>query len=445
MPASLFDSVSTRLLADDKKLLAQTAVPIVTVSATFRDKVEAQHRHDDAIDETEVVFSRAHYSMAIALAIAAWGGTTANARKAWLIDPSNYVTRRDWGKLEISETLGRILARQPALAWLKQNIVDRYARNNKLPITSAIAGPLLEMCAGVEQPIISLHDQTGNILAGIGKKVIQVVTDPYVRAQYVEHADLATMRFCVFDENTRTEFFEVAAAHGKSVRPEQVIVTGPPIDPRIVAAGAQKSSTAWQKRPLRLLLTTGGLGTNKDELQNILNMLLPLTRAGARPLPVHLLYYAGTNLDHAAMVKRRARQAGVRLSPIEAHDAGLRLIYADDVVTANNLLIRYGFPWADIVVTKPSGDMAYDAAVAGAALLFLRPWGVWENAVESVFLQNGIARRAQSQDIITQLHSLTTRFGADPWLQTAMAATAELPLNYRRGCQNILQSWKVSP
>jgi hypothetical protein len=83
--------------------------------------------------------------------------------------------------------------------------------------------------------------------------------------------------------------------------------------------------------------------------------------------------------------------------------------------------------------------MAYDAAMSGAALLFLQPWGVWESAVESVFLQFGIARRAQVHSIVTQLHSLTTRFGDDPWLQTAMVATTKLPPTYTRGCQNILQ------
>jgi hypothetical protein len=57
-------------------------------------------------------------------------------------------------------------------------------------------------------------------------------------------------------------------------------VTGPPIDPRIVACNQTKK--IWTKdRPLKICLTTGGLGTNKPENKRILEQLLPVLKQQA--------------------------------------------------------------------------------------------------------------------------------------------------------------------
>jgi hypothetical protein len=435
MPAkSLLDDALVRILEEDQFILARTQFPIVTVSASFRDIVELQHTVQDVINQPDVVFSRAHYSMALAVAVAAWGKELVNREKAWLVDPTNYVSKEDWKRIAFSETIGRLMARNDLFAWLKKNILDKYGRR-KLPITAAITGPLLFLCQDIKRPIISLHDQAGNILANTGQTIVQVVTDPFVRPEYLQHAELKTMYYCVFDEKTRFDFLELAEAMGKKVDPERVVVTGPPVDPRIVVSREGKNAASWHHRPLHLLLTTGGLGTNKEELGKILRQLLPLCRKSSCQL--QLTYYAGTNADHAEMVKRIAKTAKIKLGGITDDQAKLRLLYADDVVTANQLLIQYGFPWADLIITKPSGDMAYDAVAAGCPLLLLEPWGEWEKSIQQTFLNLGLARTAEIKDIAAQLRLLTHPDG-EVWLDSALSKVLSLPSTYLRGAHNIL-------
>ena len=97
MPNALLDEVTERLLDHDRELLATTHYPIVTLAASFRDVVEEQGSLPDSRDHQDVVFSRAHFSMALGVAVAAWGSDgTPRPEKAWLIDPTNYVRHKDW-------------------------------------------------------------------------------------------------------------------------------------------------------------------------------------------------------------------------------------------------------------------------------------------------------------------------------------------------------------
>lgn len=454
---NLFDSNTENLLLADQLLLEQTRVPIVTVSASFRDDIELQHKIQDDINHPDVTLSRAHYSMALGVAVQAWGTDqvtetrTGNrsgqqhilpsaAKKAWLVDPTNYVSNADWSRVAFAETVGRILARHSFLNWVKQNLLDRFLRQN-FPLTKNITPGLLFLTQNIQKPILSLHIVAGNILASSNKTVVQVVTDPHVRADYLQYAQLPTMTYCVFDDNTRYEMLEMAQAMGKKLDPERVIVTGPPIDPRIIAARTGKKPDSWRRRPLRVLLTTGGLGTNKPELAELLQQLLPLTRRGGRRKgqgAIQLMYYAGTNADHVKMVAELAKAARVTIGDLDDSRASLRVIQNDDIVDANNLLLMHGFPWADAVYCKPSGDMAYDAAVAGCALLFLTPWGEWEYNVQAVFTQLGIGRVADLKHADEQLLETINRDYDTPWLESALTKAHNLPPLFSRGAQNIL-------
>ena len=51
---------------------------------------------------------------------------------------------------------------------------------------------------------------------------------------------------------------------------------------------------------------------------------------------------------------------GLKVGDLDDEEAEVRILYADNLVEANELMIEYMFPWADGVMTKPSGDMAYD-------------------------------------------------------------------------------------
>ena len=458
MQASLLNARLARALSKDKKLLMETQVSIVTVSATFRRSklffsdlyADTQTTIDD--ESSDVVFSRAHYSMALAIAIQAWMKKKyeisfhrdrashlvfpeAIPSEAWFVDPTNYVPSSQWKKIAFTEFLGKLIARTPILKTIKDEI-DKRGRK-ELPIRSAIIPPLLHLFAHVHRPIISLHNETGNVLAGVGKKVLQVITDPYVRNEYLDYAHLSTMRFAVFDEKTKTDTIERAKLLNKKLDPDRVIVTGPPIDPRIVACASHKNPLGHTQRPLRICVTTGGLGTNKQEISQALHELMDFLRM--RPHPVQLVMYAGTHRDFTKMVIQIAHEEHI---PIENHqntDAKLRLLFSDHIVDANELLIKYAFPWADCFITKPSGDMAYDAVASGASVLFLNSWGVWEDHVRDVFEQKEIGRVAELSEIKKQIEALLIPVDGESWFSSAMRRAQEIDPLFLRGAERILQ------
>src|SRR5690606_9386615 len=123
MPKSLQNRVTAKLLKEDQELLAKTQFPIVTLSASFRDIVEAQHQLADSLNHPDIVLSRAHYSMAYGVAIEAWGSDDPAPAKAYLVDPTNYVNAEDWPNVAFTERVGKVLARHPLLTWVKKEIL----------------------------------------------------------------------------------------------------------------------------------------------------------------------------------------------------------------------------------------------------------------------------------------------------------------------------------
>lgn len=456
----LFDPQLEKTYQQDKKLLEQTQLPILTVSATYQEDLKGFHGLKEQDTTTDIVFSRAHYSMALGAAVQAWGKTI-DPKKAWLVDPTNYVQKKDWKSVQITEIIGKILARIPFLKKLK-DLVDQFGRQ-KLPILDSITPPLIYLTQDLDQPILSFHIAAGNILARQGKKVFQMITDPHVRSDYLAQAHQPNISYLVFDQKTKTEFLEKAALEGKPINPEQaqqkVIVTGPPIDPRIIAA--RKNKTAWRSGPLKLCLATGGLGTNKAEIKQILTQLLPELRK--RPSPYQLLIYAGTHQDIYQMVKKLAAQERVALNEISLADPAqfkpggklklkphhqisnrLNLIYHPQIIDANELLIRYGFPWADGFISKPSGDMAYDAVASGSFLLTLQEWGEWEHNIRQIFEEKRIARPAQTKQIVAQLKTLASAQGkSQSWIEQAMHQAQSIDPLFLNGVKRIIETVKA--
>ncbi len=457
MSSGLLNHQTVSLLEKDKHILERTRFPIVTVSATFREDLKQFYGmvHDPLM--RDVVFSRAHFSMAFGVAVHAWMSSGADRECplsekitapcdtaiAWLVDPTNYVRSEDWSKIQSTEYIGRKLARNAFLKWVKDQ-VDTFVRN-KLPITGAITPPLLHLFEHVDRPIISFHYEAGNILGGTGKRIVQVVTDPHVRDQYLTLSHLPNMKYCVMDEKTKEDFIEKAEMMDKRVDPDRIIVTGPPIDPRIVAARKKKNPFLLKKRPLRLCITTGGLGTNKDEIHEILHLLFDLLKV-EHP-PIQLLCYGGTNHDFTLMVQNIAKEKGIEIGELENENAGFRLIHGKHIVGINEQLIAYAFPWADGLITKPSGDMAYDAVAAGCFLLLLAPWGDWERNIQEVLEQRGVARRANVSHIKEQLEILASPIlhHHDSWFAKAQQNALDLPPLFLNGAKNILnvaKQWK---
>lgn len=410
-------------LHDDRHRLEEADVPIVTISATFKKEIE-KNLGEKAQFGKDVVFSRAHYSMAIAVFSAA----NFLGLSAWLVDPINYIPLSKWARINFLERVGKTAARINIVKLVK-NFFEKFSKS-RVVFANIIREPLLYATERTEKPIISLHNETGNILAATGKKVIQVVTDPFVRPQYLFEANSQNIVFAVFDEDTKKELLQKAKLVGKTIDSKRVIVTGPPVDPRIVGCRKSKNHLAIKKRRLRLMITTGGLGTNKSEIKTLLLDLLPQLDK----LKVDLILYAGTQYDFRQMFYDLPRKFDVSVGDIKSK-ATVRVIYDESIVQANQELVEYGFSWADGVVTKPSGDMAYDGAVSGSFLLFLRPWGVWEESAKDRFVKMGIGQDVLPKHFTSQLEKLKT----SGWMESAIKKAITLPSLYQTGAENIVK------
>ncbi|CAN5303707.1 hypothetical protein BH10PAT2_BH10PAT2_3150 [soil metagenome] len=432
----LLEKNLAKTYALDRDRLKETKVPIVTVAGSFREDLKKMYGLPDDETTTDIVLSRAHFSMALGAATQAWGAKM-DPEKAWMVDPTNYVSIKNWRNVQFTEYVGKTLARHPLLK-LAKDFVDKFGRN-KLPILNSITPPLLYLTEHVHNPILSFHIVAGNILAGQGKKVVQVVTDPHVRPEYVTNAGLPNTRYCVFDETTKLQFLEIAALQKIAVHPDKIIVTGPPVDPRIVAAREKK--TSWRNGPLKICITTGGLGTNKPEIRQLLVQLLPHLRRS--PAKFQVIVYAGTQSDIAEMVRELAHEEHVKIGENNDKSAHLRLLYHPQILDANELLIHFAFPWAHGFISKPSGDMAYDAVAAGCFLLTLKEWGVWEERIREIFEQKEIARRAEVEHIIEQLTALTSAKGGSSWVEHAMNHAFGIEKLFLLGNKKILEVVKT--
>ena len=477
-----------KIYQTDKKLLENTQIPIITVSALFKEDLKGLHHQKEKDTGTDIVLSRAHYSMAMGVAMQAWGEKI-DPKKAWLVDSTNYVSNQALRSVQITDLIGKTIARWPILKSLK-DLVDKFGRS-KMPILDNVTPPTIYLGSGITQTILSFHIVTGNILASEGKKVMQMITDPHVRSDYLENAHLPNMRFLVFDETTKIAFFELAKKIGKKIPESQmktkVIVTGPPIDPRVVVSNEKK--TVWNKnKPLKICLTTGGLGTNKTEIKMILEQILPILKKQASGektdlVKTELIFYAGTHQDHKEMAVQIAEEnqlahqiispkdpakfvmnARIKTKKEGENKARFSIIYHPQIVDANELLIQKAFPFADIFISKPSGDMAYDAVVSGSGLLTLKEWGEWEYNVREVFEKNGTAQIARVNDIVAQLIEITgnneATFKTDKlnstnrpvpnikdedqksWLEQAMINSKNLDPIFYKGAKNIIKAVK---
>lgn len=423
--------------AFDRERLTKSELPIITVAGTFREDLKRLYGLPNNNSSRDTVFSRAHFSMAVAVANQVWDGTI-RPKRAWLVDPTNYVSLEDWQKILLTEVIAKTIARHSILQKVK-SVIDQFGRD-KMPILDSITPPLLYLTEEITQPILSFHIAAGNILAKQGRKVVQMVTDPHVREEYVMQADLPNIMFCVFDERTQLEFLEVAALNHISVDPSRVVVTGPPIDPRTIAA--RKKKVPWRSGVLKVCVATGGLGTNSYEIRQVLTQLLPHLRR--EPCPYQVVLYAGTQKDIAQIGHDLAKENHIPVSELSREQGRFRIAYHPQILDANELLLRHIFPWADGFITKPSGDMAYDAVAAGCFLLTLSEWGVWEERIREIFEQLGIARRAEPDQLVTQLSLLQQAINGKSWVESAMYESLKIEKSFLNGTEKIIKAAKAA-
>jgi hypothetical protein len=429
-----------KALHEERHLLENVEVPIITVSATFRKELAEKYR-SVVHTPSDVAYSRGHYSMAEAVRQQA----LLMNKSVHLSDPTNFVSKKDWKKIEFTESIGLLVARYKLLKYIRDK-VDKVMRG-KLPIKDAITPPLLYLAGRTNCPIVSMHYEAGNILAKNGKTIVQAVTDPHVHYQYLDmlpekgagmdNSNRADITFAVFDDDTKEKFYQLADELNKVLDEDQVVVTGPFVDPRITAIGETEKNIK-EDQPVNIAITTGGLGTNLNEIKSVLEQLSPLLDP---PEKIRLFLYAATHKDFRNYFEEYAERNHVRVGNLDDEDARIRILYEDSIVDGNENIIKYMFPWAHGVITKPSGDMAYDAAVAGCFLMFLSPWGSWEENVQKVFEDKGIGYDLDINNTKDQFEDLS-KSGK---FNNSLKAAHDLPELYRQGCKNLIELHAIKP
>lgn len=418
-----------KALIAESHQLAKVEVPILTVSASFRKELSYEYQ---ALPQTigDLIYSRAHYSMAEAVKRKA----EQKHLTAYVADPINYVTVKGWQKVSFTETVGKLIARNRCLKNIKEKL-DRLIRGNS-PISQPIVKPLQFLSQDINKPIICLHYEVANLLAA-NHQVICVVTDPHVRQEYLK--TLPTQNagqikktypsFAVFDQQTKSDFLSLAQQEGKFVDTKKIVVTGPPIDPRILRCRHTKKPP--KNRPVRLAITTGGLGQNLKEIKNTIKPMVELLK---KPEKIQLFLFAGTHRDFRNFYEDFAQKNHIRIGDLDDESARLRILYEDSVIDANENLIEYVFDWADGVITKPSGDMAYDAVGAGCFVLFLDPWGEWEENIQERFVKQGLGYDINHQNFVDMFNKLSKK----DFFQKAMKAAQNQPEIFYQGANNIV-------
>ena len=411
-----------RTLHDDRHRIEEAQVPIVTISATYKSEI-AEHLGEHSRVINEAVLSRAHYSMSMAV----FSQADLMGLTSWYVDPMNYVSQEGWKKIAFVERVGKLTARVPLLKTVK-GLADTFVRG-KLPIQDAIEKPLLYVTERAHFPIVSLHAIAGSVIAKSGKEVVQVVTDPFVRPEYIPEIERKNVVFAVFDQQTKDEFLSVAKKLKMNLPDKRIVITGPPVDPKIVAVRSQKNPIAYKSRELRLVVATGGLGTNKGEIRQLLDNVLPKIESEK----ISLLLYAGTQNDFKEMFLELCSKYEIEAGDVDSL-AKVRIIYNESIMQANRDLVKHAFYWADGFVTKPSGDMAYDAVAAGCFILSLDPWGYWEKKIEENFTARQIATRADADNFMEQIKKLSK----SSWIEKAIQNALDIDKIYLEGAKRIV-------
>ena len=136
-----------------------------------------------------------------------------------------------------------------------------------------------------------------------------------------------------------------------------------------------------------------------------------------------------------------ARLHRIKIGENNDPQSAFRVFHGNDIVDANELLLDYIFPWADGFISKPSGDMAYEAIAAGCFLLTLHPWGEWEENIRAVTEAMGVSIRADIPNILSQLKAIRTMpiEKNKPWVELALEKAQKHAKSVSQGAFNILK------
>ncbi len=157
---------------------------------------------------------------------------------------------------------------------------------------------------------------------------------------------------------------------------------------------------------------------------------------------LRLLLNASTHQDFFSMYQALCAQSGISPSPLENEYAPVRILYANNIVEVNELLIKYMFPWAHGIITKPSGDMAYDTAASGAFCLFLQPLGDWEVNIRDRFELLDLGTSINPHRFLTELDRLAKPYyQGRSWFSTAHIGLKNIPALMLQGSTNIIHTY----
>jgi hypothetical protein len=284
-----------------------------------------------------------------------------------------------------------------------------------LGLEDVVADKVLRLVDQVDKrkPIVLFHYGAAKVLVENGYNVIMAVTDPSSDLTHEGYISFVNenpryqeqVRYAVMDEATA---FWLNQYQG--IPRERIKNVGAFVSPEVVEAGKQKISAAekrWSKEklfdhPVRLAVFTGGLGTNIFEIKKLIKELSSWMHSGR----VELNVFLGTNLDLRENLRDyAASECGLQTADTEQQQTYLNLVAGQDKQWLAEKSKEF-LKWADLVVTKPSGDKGFEACAAGCPLLSLFPLHPHEIRIYKILRRRGAAVRAEIGGLKDQLIDL---------------------------------------
>ncbi len=360
--------------------------------------------------------------------------------KAYGLDVLDFLTTEEERKgiLDMAK-LPRIVVRTEMGSRLLHNPIVQKLRGG-LGFEEVLKDKILKLIDKVskDKVIVTYHYGTAKTLVEAGYKVMIAVTDPSVELTHNGYFDFLTSEnkervfYGTMDKATKEWFVKEINVFEKNIKEVGCFVS-----PQMIKAGKEKiknRDVRWEKctkgnEKFHISLFTGGLGTNFWEMRDaVLNFLCMLCKD---KITVDVFFNTNSDLDkHLNDVLKKV-----------GCDEDINIFSSKDKDKLNKKSIEI-FKKSDLVLTKPSGDKAFEAIASGAIPLFLFPLHPHEVVIREYVMNGGVGEIAKIEDLKEQVESILfnkKKFTSQVYKTQNMENKNPIKLD---GVNNLLKYWQ---
>jgi len=324
--------------------------------------------------------------------------------EAYGVDVLDYLTteKERKGILDMAK-LPRIVVRTEMGSRLLHNPIVQKLRGG-LGFEEVLKDKILKLVDKVskDKVIVTYHYGTAKTLVEAGYKVLVAVTDPSVELTHNGYFDFLNSEnkdrvfYGTMDKETKDWFIKEIGIPKKNIKEVGCFVS-----PKIIKAGSKKIKNRekrWEEctqgeERFHISLFTGGLGTNFWEMRDAVLNLVPLLCD--EKITIDVFFNTNTDLDkHLKDVLKKV-----------CCKEKISIFSSIDKEELNNKSIEI-FKKTDLVLTKPSGDKAFEALASAAIPLFLFPLHPHEIMIREYVMNGGVGEIAKIEDLKKQIEKI---------------------------------------